>query len=194
MRMRSISVLGLAAVLALACGSVSSSGDAGTGGSGGGASGAGGARGGAGGGPCWSSTDCGGGAICTPPGSPLCGGACIGVQHPCSSDDDCHGDAAAPSICEAVLCSCPSGMGCVPGCMTNADCLEGQTCASNHHCLATTCSASANTCPADFTCNISGTGGGACARKSCQSDGQCSFACVLGFCYGAAGTCRLPVP
>jgi hypothetical protein len=164
----------------------------GHGGASGGNSGRGGA-GGANGGPCWSATDCGA-ATCAPPGTPLCGGACIGVLHPCTTDSDCAPDAAAPSVCEQVPCSCPAGKGCVAGCTSDGDCPQGQSCASDHHCLPTPCGATSSGCPADFTCNLSGASGGACARKSCQSDAQCSGACVEGLCYGAPGTCRLPLP
>ena len=33
-----------------------------------------------------------------------------------------------------------------------------------------------------------------CARKACQTDAECSRACVEGRCYASPGTCRLPVP
>ncbi len=149
-----------------------------------------GGAGGANGGPCWSMNDCGY-APCLPPGSPLCGGACIAPQHPCTSDTDCQADAAAPTVCEVIPCSCPFGMGCVPGCTTSADCPEGQTCAANHHCRPSSCSPN-GACPRDFSCG--GDPAATCVRKPCQKDSECSGACVLGRCYAGPGMCRLPVP
>lgn len=206
MRIRSLAGLGLVALFSIGCGSTQSSGgQGGSGGQGtggatgghGGATGGNSGRGGAGGangGPCWSATDCGSSATCAPPGTPVCGGACIAVQHPCTGDTDCAVDAATPSVCEQVPCSCPSGMGCVPGCTMNTDCPEGQSCASSHHCSPITCTSTSNTCPANFSCNVNNAISGFCARKACQIDSQCSGACVEGFCYPAPGTCRLPVP
>jgi hypothetical protein len=171
-------------------------GGAGPGGSGGhgGATGGDTGRGGAGGangGPCWAATDCGATATCDPPGTPYCG--CLGVARTCSRDTDCAPDAATPSICDFSSCPCSSGLVCVSGCTTNANCPEGDTCATNHHCVPTPCTSASGTCPTDFTCSGgTGGGGGTCARKACKMDSQCSGACVEGFCYGAPGTCRLP--
>jgi hypothetical protein len=244
MRIRSVSTLGLVALLAVSCGSSQPSGGqggsagqgtggAGTGGVGTGGTGTGGdgtggngghggastgghgghggastgghgghggaatggnsGRGGAGGangGPCWSATDCGS-ATCAPLGTLVCGGACIAVQHACTSDTDCAADAAAPTVCQQIPCSCPSGMGCAPGCTADSNCPEGQSCASNHHCFPTTCTLSSDACPANFSCSP---GSGVCARKVCQTDSQCSGSCVEGNCYAAPGTCRPPVP
>ncbi|HVT10404.1 MAG TPA: hypothetical protein VHO67_23245 [Polyangia bacterium] len=154
-----------------------------------------GGAGGANGGPCWSANDCGQSATCSPPGASVCGGACIPVQHPCHADTDCAGDAATPAVCEDVPCACPSATGCVPGCSTDADCAEGESCKSTHHCGPMACGpGTAATCPTDFVCAIIEATAGMCVRKSCSSDAECSGACVSGQCYHAAGNCRLPVP
>ncbi|HVY40886.1 MAG TPA: hypothetical protein VHM31_23265 [Polyangia bacterium] len=165
--------------------------EGGAGGQGGGGRGG---AGGANGGPCWSKNDCGPSATCVPPGASVCGGACIPVQHPCHADTECAGDAATPSVCEAIPCSCPSAMGCVPGCSTDADCAEGQSCHGTHHCGPMACGSGAATCPTDFICATSAVTGGTCVRKPCSSDADCSAACVSAECYRAPGTCRLPVP
>jgi hypothetical protein len=176
-------------------GGTTGGGGSGTGGARGGNSGRGGA-GGADGGPCWSHADCGGTATCVTQDDVVCGGACITMQpqHTCTSDTDCAGDAATPMVCEPAPCSCTGGGGCVRGCTNDADCPEGQSCGSNHHCRPSACTSTANACPTNFGCDISGAAGGVCARKSCQTDSQCSGACVDGFCYPAPGRCHLPAP
>lgn len=142
-------------------------------------------------GPCWSASDCTSGASCTIPGQQVCGGACIGVMHPCQVDTDCaNSDAAAPSICDPVPCACPAGKGCQPGCSGDGDCGPGTSCGSDHRCAPRACTATSGSCSSDFTCASNG----ACARKGCTADTECSNACVEGACYGTPGTCRLPVP
>lgn len=142
-------------------------------------------------GPCWSASDCTSGAFCAIPGQQLCGGACIGVTHPCSADTDCaSGDAGAPSICDPVPCSCPAGKACRPGCGGDGDCGPESSCAGDHRCAPRACTAASGSCPTDFICGSTGT----CGRKGCTLDTECSNACVEGACYGTPGTCRLPAP
>jgi hypothetical protein len=143
------------------------------------------------GGGCWIASDCRGGAFCSPPGQTVCGGACIPVTNPCNSDSQCATDAGAPKICDIVPCSCPTNMACVAGCTSSAECLEGQSCGANHHCVPIACGSAGQTCPTDFVCSTSA---GTCVRKPCTSDSQCSNACVLGSCYRSPGACRLAVP
>jgi hypothetical protein len=141
-------------------------------------------------GSCWALSDCHGGSFCTVPGQSVCGGACPAVTNPCSSDSDCATDAAVPLICVVEPCTCgPTNMGCLAGCAANADCAEGESCGSNHHCAPIACT-SGQGCPTDFICGVAST----CVRKSCTSDSQCSNACVEGGCYKEPGHCQLGVP
>jgi len=141
-------------------------------------------------GACWVAADCHNASFCSPPGQTVCGGACLAVTNPCTADPVCATDAGVPRVCEIVPCSCPTNMGCVPGCTSTADCLEGQSCGADHHCAPTACGGAGQTCPTDFVCGT----GGTCARKACTSDGQCSNACVLGSCYHGPGYCRVAAP
>ncbi|HVV51374.1 MAG TPA: hypothetical protein VHO06_17015 [Polyangia bacterium] len=142
-------------------------------------------------GACWTASDCHGGSFCTLPGQSACGGACPTVTHPCSVDSDCAGDAAAPQICVVEPCVCgPTNMGCLAGCLHDADCAQGESCGADHHCAPTACGGGAPSCPTDFACGA----GGTCARKRCTSDGECSSACVEGQCYDRPGSCQLAVP
>jgi hypothetical protein len=74
-------------------------------------------------------------------------------------------------------------MGCQQGCLDDTGCQLGEACGADHRCRPRTCAGPAD-CPLNFDCS-----GGACARRSCASDGVCQGACVNGRCYPTVGYC-----
>ncbi len=140
---------------------------------------------------CRGASDCTAGS-CLQPGEQACGGACNPHPNDCTRDDDCRVAAggAAVLVCDPVPCSCNGGANaCVPGCVTSADCDEGQTCTpATGRCAATACGPAAP-CPLDFDCAT-----GACHRRTCTTDVDCDGFCVDGACHGALGACHEPVP
>ena len=91
-------------------------------------------------------------------------------------------------VCDTNNCHDPSGSTCVPGCTQDADCPRPEMCTADHHCRAVPCSSGPpDTCPANMVCG----GSDYCAVKQCQSDAECSGACVNGFCADTPGVCEV---
>lgn len=116
-------------------------------------------------------------------------GACLQDEDQCASDEDCGaGFACRPE----GPCGCGEAtLVCVEGCQSNADCLTGQICDADSHCVATACTAAAD-CPSQFTCST-----GACERLTCSDDADCDAGyCVGGSCFDELGSCfeNIPVP
>lgn len=136
---------------------------------------------------CRGDEQCQGQGACTPPGAAEGCGACDSTPGDCVDDAGCTGT----SICEPIRCSCTAELQCVPGCLSDDDCLEpGTACdLATSRCVARACG-SAQDCPTSFDCD-----GGRCARRACVDDLDCDGFCVLGQCFfGALGECRPPVP
>jgi hypothetical protein len=127
-------------------------------------------------GSCRSPLDCdpeGGSsnAVCATETS-MCGG-CQWQSSVCLDDSECDPDDYC-TICDTCLPRCTS-----PG----GDCVDGTTCGPDGLCIPSPCAADVD-CPADFTCSQ-----GACARKACSQDDDCSGYCVTGQCMKTLGSC-----
>jgi hypothetical protein len=125
--------------------------------------------------------------FCLSPGDqlPRCG-ICTLPDPACTKDADCK-PLGAHMICGQDIVNCICGPSCVPGCVSDGDCGEGQSCSATHHCVATRCILG---CPVDFSCDSHGD----CQRKTCMSDAQCAGYCVNGACHASRGTCAPPPP
>jgi hypothetical protein len=185
---RSSGALVLAVLLAVSCRGQGGGADVDGGGDGGGTTG---------GGECRGTADCQGVGdypTCVAPGKDSFGGAvcgaCLSMDDECDVDADCGpGRGCRPE----GPCGCGQALRiCVPGCQSDADCLDGQRCDDQSHCLTRTCSADGD-CPAQFGCNQ-----GSCARRACSSDDDCDGdgACVQSQCHAGPGSCvnAVPVP
>jgi len=137
---------------------------------------------------CRSQADCGSATVtCLAPGeSPGCG-ICQQLKAPCTVDGDCASRGAA-WICELAACSCSAAKSCVQGCTDSGGCATGQFCGADHRCAANLCTPGDRSCLPNFTCGSDGH----CARKTCNTDADCSGACVEGQCYPRPGTCTPP--
>lgn len=128
--------------------------------------------------------------ICVPPDSRAGCGACNPESGNCQTDSECIGT----QICEPVPCACSGGSKrCTPGCSTNTDCPDGESCnSSNHRCEAKLCN-TVTDCPVSFACLS-----GVCSRKTCNLDTDCSSrggsSCVKSFCYSGQGQCLGSAP
>lgn len=145
---------------------------------------------------CNTSDDCGGSGIedCVPPArtsfarSPC--GACLTAEDECTTDTDCgSGFACRPE----GPCGCgQTTLICITGCQDDDECLPGQTCDEDAHCVATSCADDVD-CQDNFSCT-----GGTCERSPCEESADCSMGgeCVEGLCYSERGTCfeNVPVP
>jgi hypothetical protein len=136
---------------------------------------------------CRSSAECDGVSICFPPA----GLGCVVQPLPptavaCTSDPDCANDGAT-QVCAQVACDSTRGKNCAPGCASDADCVEGQTCSATHHCVAKACDTG---CPPLFGCDSTTS---MCGRRACQRDADCPTGgvCVDGGCYATLGQCGL---
>jgi hypothetical protein len=130
--------------------------------------------------------------ICLAPGDKLPCGACMPTDMvtTCTQDSDCP-TGEIPSICEqsdVSDCLCEGATICKPGCMSDFECDEGESCDAAHHCVPKTCANDA-ACPENFVCSS-----GTCARKSCDGKADCVGACVNGYCFGTPGTCSYIPP
>jgi hypothetical protein len=118
-------------------------------------------------------------------------GACLDEPDQCQNDTEC----GPGLVCRGEGgCGCgQAALICVEGCQSNADCLVGQTCDEDSHCVTTTCT-DASQCPTQFTCS-SGTH---CTRSACTIDSDCPDEgfCVLSLCFDDPGFCfqNVPVP
>ena len=139
---------------------------------------------------CHTGADCDSMGMCFAPGESIGCGMCMEPMDTCSIDADCQ-TSNPTAICEQSTiadCLCSSAMICKPGCTSDAQCDEGETCDSGHHCVPTTCGAQSD-CPVDFACNDGG-----CARATCSGDWDCTGFCVKGQCYGKLGFCSMLPP
>jgi hypothetical protein len=139
---------------------------------------------------CRENTDCGGGVfleLCLPVGQTSCG-ICSPASDPCTTDADCATDGGAPQICQPGWCSC--SLGCVSGCLTDADCGQAQSCGADHHCAGVVCDPTASApCPVNFVCGADGR----CGRQGCTLASDCGGAtstCLDNFCSSTTGTCQ----
>lgn len=139
---------------------------------------------------CRESSDCGGGLfleLCLPAGQTSCG-ICGGAPSSCATDSDCATDGGAPRICQPGLCDCFQQ--CVPGCLTDADCGEAESCGGDHHCAAIVCDPTATgACLVNFACGADGR----CARQGCVLASDCggpTSSCLDNLCYSTTGTCQ----
>jgi hypothetical protein len=125
--------------------------------------------------------------FCVPPGvvQDTCG-ECDPTPSACTSDFDCQ--AMDPtSICEEIPCACVGNRACVPGCVENIDCGEGEICDNFvHRCMPKQC-ATDDACPIDFFC-----AGSRCFRRGCTTSTECDGFCVEGLCHPVAGECQAP--
>jgi hypothetical protein len=134
---------------------------------------------------CRSSDDCDSASICFPP----TGLGCVVQPLPttaaaCVVDSDC---AASGEVCDQVQCDPALPKSCAHGCAQSADCLDGETCSSTHHCVAQSCGAG---CPPLFVCDATAS---VCLRQTCQNDSECpaGAVCVDLRCHAALGQCGL---
>ena len=127
--------------------------------------------------------------FCTPPGAPFGCGICFRPEEgqECFDDATCAGREAR-SICEPLHCSCGGERVCVPGCVDDASCGEGERCTDSGRCLPKPCDTDA-ACPTNFSCLPDG-----CMRTMCEASSGCDGFCVLGYCFAEEGECRQPVP
>ncbi|MBI5610176.1 MAG: hypothetical protein HY902_14970 [Deltaproteobacteria bacterium] len=129
-------------------------------------------------------------ASCAPAGSFMGCGMCQKEVPGCSSDAECAGIANGICITSPNDCLCEPHPVCHTGCAGNADCGEGQICASDHHCMAQTCKTKED-CPAMFACGSDAK----CTRQACKGSADCGGGwCVTGWCWVKPGECQLPVP
>ena len=173
-------------------------GNGGTGGTGGmggtGGTGGMGGTGGSGGnvlgpGDCRTSADCDpNGEFCLSPGEALPCGICYNPPNPCTMDAECAAQDPM-TICAPPQCTCGE-FECMPGCVSDAECLPAEYCSPGHRCEPDPCAVDGD-CPMHFACAAPAK---TCARKACASDADCSDFCVNGLCHGEAGTCALPPP
>ncbi len=127
--------------------------------------------------------------FCTEPGAPRGCGICFRPEE----GQECFEDAACAaqevrSICEPLPCACGGERVCVPGCVDDSGCGEGQRCADSGRCVPKPCDGDGG-CPDNFSCLPDG-----CMRTTCEASAACDGFCVLGYCYAEEGECRLPVP
>lgn len=138
-------------------------------------------------GGCTSEQSCPQMQMCFVKGESIGCGMCQKPDNPCQADTDCPAAGGKPRICiwKKSDCMCGGEKACHDGCSADGDCAgPWQVCASNHHCVAKTCNATAD-CPALFTCDS-----GACKRQSCKSSGACQGGfCVNGQCHPDKGFC-----
>jgi hypothetical protein len=134
-------------------------------------------------GGCRDDADCAAGTACVPPeqGERVCGGAGCPEQQ-CSADLDCVTQGLG-DICVAI-----EGIRlCRPGCGEEHPCAPSEAC-NALRCEPKACAGDGE-CPANFGCSPN-----VCVRRFCDDDSPCDGTCVLGQCYGAAGTCQAPIP
>jgi hypothetical protein len=105
---------------------------------------------------------------------------------PCLADTDCA-PAGPTQVCAQVSCDLASGMMCIPGCASAADCAEGEACSPAHHCVPQPCGAG---CPPLFACDAATS---VCLRLACKRDPDCPAkgVCVDSQCHSALGQCGL---
>lgn len=118
-------------------------------------------------------------AIAFPQG--VCG-ACLDEPDQCADDDEC----GSGFVCRREgACGCGVFAAiCVDGCASGADCLTGQTCDGDAHCVTTSCD-TPDDCPDQFGCDAE-----QCVRVACTDDSACTGGfCVGGLCFGDLGTC-----
>ncbi|HVV87607.1 MAG TPA: hypothetical protein VHE35_31415 [Kofleriaceae bacterium] len=129
---------------------------------------------------------------CASPGEIVCGGACNPEEDTCARDADCQttaGGVGGVPVCEPIPCSCNGAHHCVPGCASDENCDQGETCTpATGRCAPSACDA-ATPCPPDFDCT-----GGACLRRACADDLVCDHFCVDGACRDTLGDCQPLVP
>jgi hypothetical protein len=107
----------------------------------------------------------------------------------CQQDSDCT---TPGQICDPVPCACttPTPMACTPGCTSDANCPEPQSCGTDFRCHAKPCDSS---CSGNYACdNTSAT----CTRKACASDSDCADLgyCIDQLCSHSFGQCvSIPV-
>jgi hypothetical protein len=148
---------------------------------------------------CTSSSQCGTPGLapehCLAPSEYGGCGACA-PSIPCSTDNDCAGDAGVGSpespgghICDVpelyFLCNCNRGEACTAGCSSDSECAGGRICNSSHHCIWKSCVTDGD-CPGTFACST-----GQCRRRTCQTSADCpAGVCVDNACYDTYGVCK----
>jgi hypothetical protein len=166
--------------------------------------------------PCLAEDGCGGyGLSCWPAnavadcvrvGDGTCGASHETGYPPCCNDLEpeavCTNDLDCESglICayDKLYCSCNDAWSCIPGCLTDEDCLERKgayyppmgaiQCTTDFHCVGQVCTTNTD-CPSLYDC-VSGANGQFCARQQCSASAECEAGvCTAGFCFEEDGIC-----
>jgi hypothetical protein len=147
---------------------------------------------------CRDTSDCDNtGALCIEPGGFVGCGICDDRADECSVDEDC----AADTLCRRqpkLSCGACDGepiLTCQEGCVSDAECRDGEVCGDDGHCSLARCLTSVD-CNNYFDCSLPDDARtGICERRLCTADVDCNDGlCVNAQCYGSFGHCEIVPP
>ncbi|TNE86902.1 MAG: hypothetical protein EP330_20045 [Deltaproteobacteria bacterium] len=142
---------------------------------------------------CGGDDECRNGEYCAAPNDPaVCG---IPPQEACGGDSDC-----TEGSCHAIFDSCsPDQVGstCDAACVLDDDCGSGFECGPTGGCQPVSCVDDPSVCAAHEVCEADQViQSGAphamfdgCVQPTCDTDDDCSGACVDGLCHSGPGVC-----